>query len=264
MRRSFNESIWRNDDGQVIAVNLGSDFCAEHEFGIKGIKSSFGMNPDAIGISRHMITRNQRVVNNLDTKGLLIQKYDWRDKKKAKVFGIAHDRHFHTGYTADSDWWGRFSKDSLSKDGNCPLWGEDDFCFMSEDRQLISDLVDAFSRLDISIWLGGRSTPFSNGGLILAITSRLPKETIDDLHEFDMDQIALKKAAADTGIEQILKEAGLKWYALSPSWDDATKSSVIFWLNPRDQQIHNSGWMTVEDLKDWAEGKGKVMKTQKG
>ena len=29
MRKSFNESIWRNDAGQVIAVNLGSDFCAE-------------------------------------------------------------------------------------------------------------------------------------------------------------------------------------------------------------------------------------------
>ena len=38
------------------------------------------------------------------------------------------------------------------------------------------------------------------------------------------------------------------------------KKEVIFWLNPMDQHNNNWGWFTVEDLKKWAKGKGKIPK----
>jgi hypothetical protein len=37
----------------------------------------------------------------------------------------------------------------------------------------------------------------------------------------------------------------------------------MYWLNPREQDIHNYGWFTVEELKQWAENKGPVMMTKK-
>ena len=55
-----------------------------------------------------------------------------------------------------------------------------------------------------------------------------------------------------------MEKAGKKYFALSPRWKDDNKKEVIFWLNPYHQDIDNFGWFTVEDLKDWAKGKGKI------
>lgn len=65
-----------------------------------------------------------------------------------------------------------------------------------------------------------------------------------------------------TRIHKILAKSGKKYFALSPRWADDQKKEVVFWLNPYDQDKYNSGWFSVQDLKDWAKDKGKVMKAQ--
>lgn len=65
-------------------------------------------------------------------------------------------------------------------------------------------------------------------------------------------------SAKKTKIKKILDRAGKKYFALSPRWKDENKKEVIFWLNPYYQDIDNFGWFTVDDLKDWAKGKGKI------
>ncbi|WP_156883591.1 hypothetical protein [Salipiger mucosus] len=74
----------------------------------------------------------------------------------------------------------------------------------------------------------------------------------------------LLKAARKTGIEKKVRAAGLDFFALSPRWakdcsTSKTKHDVAFWLNPREQNIHNYGIFTVEDLEAWTKGKGRVM-----
>ena len=59
-------------------------------------------------------------------------------------------------------------------------------------------------------------------------------------------------------LEKILEKAKCRYYALSLRWKDDDKKEVIFWLNPMEQDKNNFGWFTVEDLKDWAKGKGKI------
>jgi hypothetical protein len=123
-------------------------------------------------------------------------------------------------------------------------------------------IYNAIKIKDISIGLGS-SYVFHNGGLKLVIVSKLPKEVIDQIYEADLDYKNLQEAAEKTGIYKILEKAGKGkykgWMALSPSWKDDNKKEVIFWLNPEQQNIHQYGWYTVDDLKDWAKDRGKIM-----
>jgi hypothetical protein len=60
-------------------------------------------------------------------------------------------------------------------------------------------------------------------------------------------------------------------YCLDPRWNattdekgvvhkhsDTTKHDVVYFLNPMNQQQNYWGWVTVEDLDDWIQGKGKI------
>lgn len=55
------------------------------------------------------------------------------------------------------------------------------------------------------------------------------------------------------------------YYCLKPRWVSEneklqTRYPVIFFLNPMRQREHDYGWFTVEELEQWTEGRGPVMK----
>ena len=68
-----------------------------------------------------------------------------------------------------------------------------------------------------------------------------------------------KAHSVATGIEEVLKAAGKKWYALSPGWRDKRKQHVDFFLNPCEQERYDFGWFTVEELRQWARDEGPVL-----
>ena len=76
----------------------------------------------------------------------------------------------------------------------------------------------------------------------------------------DEDYQRMLSTAEATGIEQLLKDAGKRFYALSPRWADDTKQDVRFWLNPAEQHAYKSGWFTVEELKQWSKDEGPILK----
>jgi len=63
-----------------------------------------------------------------------------------------------------------------------------------------------------------------------------------------------------------LKSAGRSWFALRAAWirdKSASKHPVWFWLNPQEQDRYEAGWFTVEDLLQWTENKGPVLKKRR-
>lgn len=40
MRRGREVTVIRDDEGKIVVVSLGADFCAEHEWGIKKLKEA--------------------------------------------------------------------------------------------------------------------------------------------------------------------------------------------------------------------------------
>jgi hypothetical protein len=283
MRRGREGSFWKDEKtNQIIAINLGSDFCAEHEWGIKGIQGTLGIQgysgvsfsrnrikeileilklskTKKIGIEARTMTTilpSKKLVDNLSSDGVQVSSGFGKEKKMHKMWGLA----LVSDWNADSfefsrlaDWY------SPEKEELIGHWGENDFGFLCEDKEIVSELKEAFNRKDIAVWTGS-SGAFQNGGLIIAIASRLPDDYKLEWNSKDKDSIELDKAAAETGIYEKLEAADKRFFALSPRWKDKENKKVVFWLNPYDQQNNESGWYTVEDLTDWIKGEGPIPK----
>ena len=144
-------------------------------------------------------------------------------------------------------------------------WDEESFGISTREPEMITlldDLKVAMLIGDAVLHISSGNNPFKpTSGLTLAIESRVPQEQKDAFKAGYEDLLKLQACAKGTGIEDKLTKAGKKWFALSPRWaseKDNSKHSVIFWLNPYDQQANNSCWCTVEDLELWIKGEGPI------
>lgn len=162
MKQGMDTCIIRNDAGQVVAVNLGADFYSEHEHGIQQLQESLGIKSRKISNGEHCTIKT-----NLDSKG---QKYKLHDSTY-KLWGL-----YVNPIHEIVNWRG------ITNQGLCDphkeqihaLWDDRSFAFMVEDKKIVQDFAEAFEKNDISIWIG-KSGTFNNGGLIIAIDSRLNK-----------------------------------------------------------------------------------------
>lgn len=272
MRRGSNTGTWRTDDNKVIAFNLGADYCAEHEWGIKKMKANLGIDAPnysrifqdlnqqkaflkqkkhKVGIATRTVTDHRNITDNLDTAGVMVD-------KNGPLWGVAlkqdwrSDMSFDFGNLRDLYW-------NPEREKFLSWWCEDDFAILSPDKQDIRDLKEAFEKNDVAVWLGG-SGPFKNAGLVITILSRLPKSFLEDALIVDQEYIELLQAAFKTEIYKKLDKAGCTFMALSPKWKDDKKAELIFWLNPQDQRNINYGWYSLSDLEAWAKGTGPIIK----
>lgn len=257
MRRAYNSSIWRTEDGALIALNLGADYCAEHEWGIGGILNRFGVNHNRIGIDGRTITRGGELIITTESKV-----DEWTKETKTKklsklVYGISFALPYSSGN--DFSWLIKGAFWEPGKTEMLTFWSESRFLALLENKEDIDLLVESFLNNDIAFWVGGGG-PFQNGGLCIGIVSRLPNDFKESMLEADEDNIKLKKKAESTQIDQILSNAGRKYYALSPRWANEEKKEVKFWLNPQEQDLYNYGWYSVDELKQWANGEGPIIK----
>ena len=258
MRAAFNKKeILKDRDGIFYGINLGFDFCAEHEWGIKKLISYLGVNETLLGIDK----RKQQVeVIGYNTCTFTKDKQKW------------------IGFMLSSTYYGneisKYSnkefKDFLLKRMYIPYgknpcistaWDEKEFAIICpiEDRFIIDELVEAIKNKELVIGIGADANPFSRGGLLLMIESKIPQEIKDAVKEADVDYLKLMYVAfKKTKIENLLKRKKKEYYALSPKWANEEKTEVLYWLNPKDQQNVNYGWFTLADLRLWAKNKGPI------
>jgi len=260
-----NDGIVMNDVAECAGLHLRADYCSEHEWGIKGLRRKFGIDNEKLGIEKRRIANDGGVylveftkkkekcaflTNFKSYKSIGYEKTpcDWNDAKQ---------------YVTDRRWFDL--EHNEQSEGIAGAWDEDNFIAVVKGTKNINhlkDVYEAFQKNNIAIFLGGGSGPFMNAGLSIAIIDQLPAEIAKDMLNIDMIKINLDKAVKATGIEKKLDKAGLKYFALSPEWNDPESPSdgIKFWLNPSDQVNHNHGWYSVEQLEEWIDGKGPIIK----
>jgi hypothetical protein len=246
VRHGNNSGFLFGDDG-VIALNLGSDYCAEHEWGIKGIRRDFGMKDDGYGVERRRIRQLPQTSRHFG------QTWGWKElpSYKAAGFWLTHYRldgepRLEYGFYRDQTLWTGWSGEDLGAFSN-----------EAKGQKRLRELFDAIERLDACIWLGGGGV-FENAGLVIGITSRLPKDVLVAWDKNDREHEKLMADAKATGIADRLKAAGKEYYALSPHREK--DGSIVFFLNPQQQRENNCGWFTVKDLDAWIRGNGPIPK----
>lgn len=255
MRRGMDPKFIYTEDGKtLLAVDLGFDFTAEHECGISGIQEAFGIKNqiDVYGMAKRKINtipQNLTFLKKNNTEaGFVYGCYGQPDQ----IFGH-EELHLHP---AD-----KYYKTAITL---AAAWSDRDFAVVSDDkiqRELLLDFHQHFEAKNIFIMLAGGHMWLKRAGLVIGIADRLPKETVDEWKKADKARHQIRDEFEATGIEKLLKEKSKGYYALRPEYDKKD-GSLVFWLNPTEQHLNNSGWFKLDDLKEWAEGKGKIPKNE--
>lgn len=264
MRRGSEPAFVMNDAGEFCGVNLSSDFCAEHEWGIKGLQRVFGIRGEGYGVERRRVSQ---VILEHEVKneyGSALRFFKVKGGHWCLAYGHLHHlrRIEDRGEDSDLRLW---EKSSYRKsDEIAAAWDEGTFGVMvrSGDKDKLEAVFKALCDKDAAIMLGGGGV-FQNAGLCLFIISKLSKSALDVMRDTDLDREKVRLAGEATGIEEVLNKAGRSWFSLRPAWirdKAASRYPVWFWLNPQNQQKYEAGWYTVEDLRQWAENKGPVLK----
>jgi len=270
MRRGIKDAGFVVQDDILIGISLGWDHTAEHEWGIPGIRLETGtedLDPRKhIGFDRYKI----RVV----PERLHLTETDKYVSLGTYRVHETEDGWPHRELCIQKPWRDEEPEDFVGA-WNENSWGA--LATSEEGRAWLKELHKAFQEKDVVIFLTGRDNPFANGGLTIALDSRIPEEFRKKFVEAHEDQNRLddrvQEIEKETQFKEKLEEAGCRWLALSPSWLTIKSTSrgamesqydVMYWLNPCDQQNNNFGWYTVEQLLEWANHTGPVLKGKAG
>lgn len=276
MRRGMDNG-WVVEGDKLIGLSLGADYCAEHEWGIADLKWALGIDGSKPkysqekakytkphGIERRRISKhdNIRLFEHKD-QVIVICEDSWivkRFEENIEKHGI--DKVWKDYRPRELGLWGDETLATAWDGGSFGILAKGD------DANRLRELFKEIEANNVAIWNGGRSNPFQNGGLIIAIIDRVPAEHVEAMRAADEDAEKLQAASEATGIHKRLADAGKGFYACSASWftpdfkpKNQTKETthpVIFFLNPREQDENNSGWFTVEELDQWIKGEGPI------
>lgn len=265
MRRGYKPSLYKNDAGEIYAINLGSDFCSEHEHGVERIYNLMGCKTDAIGIDRYK-SKNSSLKNVLSFRVnyvfyILFGGYwGWNNLTTTEL-----KEEFKKRYRKGSRELSLYGDELFGG-----AWSDNDFGIAvsineNEAYPFALKLSKAIEDGDFSVWFSGEggNNPFVRPGLVIGITSMVPKEIQDYMAECHIEEKRINDADEATGIKILLKEKGKKYFACKVDWlkerftvangeKKISKYPVIYFLNPWDQEDNNCGWFTVEELTDWA------------
>lgn len=277
MKRANVETtkILITEDGSVFGLCLGGDFTAEHEGGIANILNALDVGSSLNGISRYA-ARKLPPLWHL-TKGKVTipatgpsTQVSGRTTQPCVYLSLGVD-------PLDLPYLRKLIKPYEA----CELtaaWDDKSFMVGSFNRTAISALnliAEGAAIMDLAIFLAGGHSPFERGGLNIVRPSLMPAELKQSLVETHLDQARLNAEVETSGVVEALEarrqligpKASALYHALKPAWklDGVIKGRVssfpvMFFLNPTDQKNNNYGWFTVEEIFQWLQGLGPIVK----
>ena len=295
MRKAYNNEglIVHND--KFIGISLGYDYCAEHEWGIKGINRGFGIpesNKTNMGVESRSITTMPKMYLKEETVKkkkfaiLFTRGYSWRDDNNAEVPSELKN------YVKDLMWNEDYNNKHVIKDPKDNIltaWDEKSFAVAvmgDKEVEYLKELHQAFLDNNITIAVVNlrAKNPFAGSSLSLLIKDRIPQETLDLMYRGDKEYYDLHDYEEKIGMKKIIEENGNKdgykgnkfFCACSPKWIDYndesareeakkkrnTKFNITYWVNYSDND-ENYGWYTVEEIREWLTGSKKLIEIRK-
>lgn len=153
-------------------------------------------------------------------------------------------------------------------------WGKEGFHITTTNPEIGEFLTKAYGAFNgeqpVAVWLGGAgNNPFGRNGLVLGLPNLIDEENKIEMSDTEQNMAKLHWEAEATGIPKLIPSS--RYYALRPGpvletrrnknidTPITTQHPVMFFLNPTEQDKNNYGWYTVEELKQWMEGKGPIV-----
>lgn len=281
MRQAGWNSGWHLDaHGEVIGFSLLGDACTEHEIGVRPLREALGMGRVFHeGLKDRTNTKVPSVFefhtytqsDGTPAAWLLVQGRNLHEPLppgSALPKYLERECHFYHGgslLTSSND---RERQQAQHREKFAASWDEQGFLVHVRTAGYVDRLkkmAQAIQQHDLA--LGGKLVKNEGltrafvGGLTLVRASRVDPLVAQRVLEEDQREHRLDQKAAEVMPDLVatLKAAGKRWFALSPRWRDARETEVVYWLNPYDQDIHESGSFTEAELRAWARNEGPVM-----
>ena len=153
------------------------------------------------------------------------------------------------------------------------LWSDEGFAVLArgdEAKAAVLGLREALldGRLALGLGNHGRN-PFSRGGLSIIDRGAVPQYFVDDTNERDREYRKLQSAFKATDIEKYLELGKKRLHGIKPKWIVPSQinglqglvkeeESLVFYVNPYDQETNSYGWYNLHELEAWAEGEDNV------
>lgn len=260
MRRAYFDNGFLENENGVFGVTLGYDYCAEHEWGIEGIKKSLGIKELTrwtAGIKSRRIHRHDYIVYKEDGEYTYLF---------MGMVGFDKTLNERVPYSLDKD--ALLSIELLNKEQEKqrPLivtaWSSNAFGMLvkgDEHRKVLKDTYDAIKDGDAAIAMLSpyMNNPFANASLSVIIISRLSKTLLQQMKDLDKKTMFLEKASKKHGFHKRLCER-LPYVSCSihdigndqkERYD--TKYDYVFWVN----SSNVSGYFSVEALERFLKDK---------
>lgn len=291
MRRSCHNIKFIEIDGTVVGVCLGSDFCSEHEIGVAGMLTLLkvdGNDSGSNGLDRWRIKKPQNIgwTGFRDDKhlgaGMLLCRWPALGKVTEPIEASSADCKPTVDYNSgairsDSPLSASWDKDGFAVVG----WTDDAMCKLAE-------LYEALCQ-GHGIFMLTNSAGLGNAGPTLFRVDLHPeiwaeedrKQRIEqEAHKANLDEwqtssegLYDKLCEMEAAVRECLGETynmGFRFPAYSlplrrpdGSWTNrprfqGNRGELRVWLNPTHQSLWSCGWVNLQDIKDWSEGKGKI------
>jgi len=240
MERGTSGTDLIEHEGEVIGLAFGGDATTEHECGIRPIRAAFGMKDTYEGIERCRIRK--------------VPQYQWEDNGDEAILVFGHP---------DLDDIRKRILDFRRSGILACAWSDAEFGIRARGdmRKHLLTFKDAIDRKRAALLLG---SGFLIGGFHLILINKFPADANAEWIERDRKNKRLKKAWAKSGVEELLRKAGKEWFSLGGRVIESDDGELRTWLNPQAQHIHNYGWFTFDELRQWARNEGPVMKELHG
>lgn len=229
--------------GQVIGLSFGADASTEHEVGIRPIRTAFGIDLKELGIEGHRVHEVPPMTVEDDGTEVTL------------LYGARRGPHVDNALQYPRSW----QKDGTrSKDDLVCAWDESSFGIRARGahRESVLELKAALEAKDAALLL---TSQFLCSGFNLLIVSRFP---VAWNKKWVQEQKTARQLLAqwdDSGVEQLLRDAGKRWFSLGHRVIKDDKGVLRTWLNPMDQSTYSAGWFSFDELRQWADDKGPVI-----
>ncbi len=174
----FGKTLITDDNNEIIGINLGSNFCAEHEFGIQPIQKVLGV-PTEITAENYGIKARQ--ITKFNPQNFI---YKETTRYNYLVFRV-------WAFDEDNRKLPNFSDLAPNPQEIETGWSSNDFVIIApkQYRKFLRNLWSSFQKKDIAIGLGNLTNPFINSGLVILIVSKVPPEMVAAIEKDDKEYI---------------------------------------------------------------------------
>jgi len=158
--------------GELVGINLGSNFCAEHEYGIQPIQETLGIPTITrkAGVKARQITK-------FKAENFIYKINGYYSYLIFQIWPFGGDKMVH------------FTELMPNPNEISTAWSSTDFGLVAPKpyKDFVKELWCAFQEKDIALGLGKSSAnPFINPGLVILIISKAPLEMIAAIEHEDM------------------------------------------------------------------------------